>query len=146
MKENNQKSTLGGFIDGKKQIIDMLKMMSPQEKVRLLKNVKNRNPIMAHELMKEGISFEQLSIIGKDKLQIILSHINPAIMGMALKSSSPQTQRYILKESPREYALEAYKIMTTPIEGASSKSDMAKEKILKLATDIFGKQIFNMLS
>ena len=63
------KTNQGIFINGKAQIIDMLKYMQEDERTTLLKNIQARNPQLAKELYAESISFD--TIYSLDQVDLV---------------------------------------------------------------------------
>ena len=61
---NNKKSNENIYINGKGQIIEMLKIMPMAEKMKLLKNIGLRNAPMARELSEESLSFASMKVFG----------------------------------------------------------------------------------
>ena len=82
----------GIFINGKKQIIDMLQFMNEDERKKLLGNIKNRNAPMARELSEQSLSFRDLFQLDDSVTRRILQHINPTIIGLALYLSSTKVK------------------------------------------------------
>ena len=110
--ETNNSEKNGIFINGKAQIIEMLKYMTGNERNTLLKNIKMRNPALAKELYAESITFETLYSLDSVDLQQVASFIKPAIMGVALKGADEKFQRKLLSSVQREYAQEAFSYLT----------------------------------
>ena len=122
------------FLDGKSQMIEMLKIMSQEEKDKLLEKLKLRNPQLANELLTKSLSFRAIINLPKDELNSLAKYIDPAIFGMALKGESEQFQRHILSSIDRSYAEKAYSVMIQSVNKEEYIS-RAKDKIL---TALFG--------
>ena len=123
MENNSEKG--GIFINGKGQIIEMLKFMTGAERNTLLKNIKMRNPGLAKELYAESITFETAYSLDKVDLQQVATFIKPAIMGVALKGSTEEFQRKFLSAVQREYAQEAYTYLMKNL-GNNEERDTAR--------------------
>lgn len=102
----------GIFINGKAQIIEMLKFMTAAERAVLLKNVSKRNPALGKELYAESITFETIYSLDKIDLEMMLQYIKPTIMGVALKGAKKEFQKNFLSIAPRSYAEEAFNYLT----------------------------------
>ncbi len=123
MEERNQ----GVFINGKAQIIDMLKFMTAPERATLLKNIKARNPQLARELYAESISFDTIYSLDEIDLASLYQYIKPEIMGVALKGAKVDFQRKFLSIVPRDYAETAYSYITRNL-GQNETRDVQRAK------------------
>jgi flagellar motor switch protein FliG len=123
--ENNANEQNGIFINGKAQIIEMLKFMTAKERATLLKNVRMRNPALAKELYAESITFETIYALDTVDLAQIIQFVKAPIMGVALKSAPAEFQRQLLGASPRAYAEEAYSYLTKNL-GGNEERDIAR--------------------
>ncbi len=61
MSVNAESTQQGLFINGKAQVIEMLKFMQPEEREVLLRNIKARNPQLAMELTENCLTFSDLN-------------------------------------------------------------------------------------
>jgi len=125
----------GVFLNGRKQIVEMLKFMQPAERDTLLKNIKLRNPQMARELIAESISFNDLNRLRNEDLNVIFKYIQPEILGMALKTVSQELQRRVLSLAPRPYAEQAFGILSTPMNRPRD-IERAQEKIVSVLASL----------
>ncbi len=122
------------FLDGKSQMIEMLKIMPLEEKDKLFEQLKLRNPQLAKELLAKSFSFRAVAKLPKYELNNLLKHIDPSILGMALKGESEKFQRCILSSIDRSYAENAYSVMIHSVNREEYIS-RAKDKVL---TTLFG--------
>jgi flagellar motor switch protein FliG len=139
--QNNPKNQ-GTYIDGKRQIADMLKSMPQQDKYNLLKLIKVRNPQLAEELLEQGISFDQINILSDKHLILLFSHISAPIMGLALKEVKKTLAQRLLGLASKDYAEKAFSIMQTPVSDEKSRILSAQDKIIRTALSLFGKKVF----
>ena len=84
------------FLNGKAQIIEMLQHMPREERVKLLKNIKIRNPQLAEELTQHSYTFSDISLLSDNELESIFRYVTAPIVGMALKEVDRNPQRRIL--------------------------------------------------
>ncbi len=56
----SETSKSGIFINGKKQVIELIQRMDASDKLTLLKNLKLRNPSLAKELSEASINFNSI--------------------------------------------------------------------------------------
>ena len=122
----------GLFINGKAQVIEMLKYMQPEERETLLRNIKARNPQLAMELTENCLTFNDLNRLGDEELTLIFSYVKPAVWGLALKNTPRDFQRRILTLAPREYAEAAYQILTTSLKNEERDTQRAQQKIVSI--------------
>jgi flagellar motor switch protein FliG len=133
----NQKNAENGvFINGKKQVIELLKQMNYAEKSRLLKNLKLRNPSLAKELAESCISFESIFDLNDESLKKVISQIRPTIIGLALNLVSVKNQRRILSLIPRSNAIQAFEIMQKDLSRNRNECLRAQNKILEIALNL----------
>ncbi|HXH73400.1 MAG TPA: FliG C-terminal domain-containing protein [Bacteriovoracaceae bacterium] len=126
----------GIFINGKKQVIELLQRMDGPDKARLLKNLRVRNPILAKELTESCISFESLWDLDDQALKTVLSQSQPAVLGLALSLVHVKNQRKALSLVSREMAMKAYDIMQKDLSGSRNECHRAQNKILELAISL----------
>lgn len=121
MEEKNQ----GIFINGKAQIIDMLKYMEEGERTTLLKNIQMRNPQLAKELYAESITFDTMNSLDQVDIGALANYVKPEIMGVALKASKPDFQRRVLSSVPRAYAEIAFNYISKNL-GSNEDRDVSR--------------------
>jgi flagellar motor switch protein FliG len=123
------------FINGRQQIVEMLKIMEPADKASLLANLRKRNPILAGELLEESINFSCLENLSHPEIQLIFSFTEASTWGMALQGLGASFQRKILSLASRHFAEQAFRIMTTT---HARPSDIAKaqDKILAVIIEL----------
>jgi flagellar motor switch protein FliG len=138
----NQKNAENGiFINGKKQVIELLKTMEAADKARLLKNLRVRNPSLAKELTESCISFESIWDLNDESLKTIVAQVQPAILGLALSLVHVKNQRRVLSLISREMALKAFDIMQKDLTSNRSECMRAQQKILELAMNLHRNRI-----
>ncbi len=120
------------FINGKAQIIEMLQHMPRDERAKLLKNLKLRNPQLAEELTEQCFTFSDLDNLSDEELSMIFQYITAPILGMALKNTERSFQRRMLSLATRQYAEEAFRVLKTAY--ATEKRDIkrAQNKIIEI--------------
>ena len=126
----NEKAEKGIFINGRKQIIEMLQYMDEAERKKLLKNIIARNPIMGKELSEQSFSFNDLVHTSADSLRKIFSSFNPAIIGLALHDTSSELQRKVLSCIDRSKAESAFEVMNRNLSSKKAECKRAQEKII----------------
>ena len=131
------------FIDGKNQIVEMLKYMSPQHKRNLLSNIRKRNPSLAQELAASGLDFSLVGELDDRDLSKIFSHVDAPVFGLALRTMNKVFQKRILCLAPRAYAESAYEVMIKRIDKEEILIKRAQKKIVGIISILNRKQIIN---
>ncbi len=138
----NQKNAENGvFINGKKQVIELLQRMDAGDKARLLKNLRTRNPVLAKELTESCISFESIWDLDEQCLKTVVSQIQPAILGLALSLVHVKNQRRALSLISRDMAMKAFDIMQKDLTANRNECIRAQHKILELAINLHRNRI-----
>ncbi len=141
---SNFQQETGVFINGKAQIIEMLKFMSPDERERLLENIRIKNPTLASELMSQSLTFDHIGKLNEHELNIMFQYVSAPILGVALKNVTQAIQRKVLSIAPRNYAEEAYRIMITPISNEKRDISRAQNKILSILISLSRRNQINL--
>lgn len=118
------------FINGKAQIAEMLQYMTLEEKQRLLKHIRSRNPTLAEEIEKQSFSFQDVFRLPDNMLKILLQQVQAPIIGIAIRGVPTDVQRKVLSLAARPYAEEAFKWMMAPLGDEKRDVKRAQEKIL----------------
>ena len=126
----------GVFINGKKQVIELLQRMDATDKVKLLKNLRLRNPTLAKELTESCLSFESIWDLDDECLKTVMSQVKPAILGLALSLVHVKNQRRALSMISRDMAIKAFEIMQKDLTSNRSECLRAQLKILELAISL----------
>ncbi len=138
----SQKNTENGiFINGKKQVIELLQRMDAGDKARLLKNLRTRNPSLAKELTESCISFESIWDLDEECLKTVVSQVQPAILGLALSLVHVKNQRRALSLISRDQAIKAFDIMQKDLTANRHECFRAQQKILELAVNLHRNRI-----
>lgn len=140
----SQKNAENGiFINGKRQVIELLQKMDGPDKARLLKNLRTRNPALAKELTELCISFDSLWDLDDDALKTVVSQVQPAILGLALSLVHTKNQRRALSVISRPMAIKAFEIMQKDLTSNRNECFRAQQKILELAINLHRNRIIN---
>lgn len=134
----------GLFINGRAQVIEMLEYMTAQERERLIKNIRLRNPQLANELMEKSISFEDVLRLNTQNLEVIFKYITPQIFGLALKGLTTDNQKKLLSIAPRNYAEAAYEIMIKSLPNEKRDCQRAQNKVVSVFINLLKKKIITI--
>ncbi len=133
---SQKNSENGVFINGKKQVIELLQRMDSADKAKLLKNLRIRNPVLAKELTESCISFESIWDLDDESLKTVVSQVQPTILGLALSLVHVKNQRRVLGLISRAVALKAFDVMQKDLTSNRSECIRAQHKILELALSL----------
>lgn len=131
----------GVFINGKRQVIELLQRMDAADKAKLLKNLRVRNPSLAKELTESCLSFESIWDLDDECLKTVVSQVKPAILGLALSLAHVKNQRRALSLISRDMALKAFEIMQKDLTSNRQECIRAQHKILELAMSLHRNRI-----
>jgi flagellar motor switch protein FliG len=134
--ENNNNTANGVFINGKAQIIEMLQHMPRDERAKLLKNLKLRNPQLAEELTEQCFTFSDLDNLSDQELSMIFQYVTAPILGMALKNIERNFQRRLLSLANRQYAEEAFRVLKTAYSTEKRDIKRAQNKIIEVLVSL----------
>lgn len=121
------------FLDGKNQIIELLQLLSNDEKQKLLNNIKIKNASMAKELREKSFTFRDLYSADDESIRSIFSSTTAAIIGLSLFSEPKIFQRRVLSLIPRDMAENAFQILGKELSSHKESCLKAQEKITEIA-------------
>ncbi len=130
MEANNNTNSV--FINGKAQIIEMFQYMNREERARLIKTIKVKNPQLAEELVEQCFTFSDLDNLSDDELQTIFQYVTAPVLGMALKNVERAFQRRLLSLASREYAEDAFRVLKTAYSTEKRDIKRAQNKIIEI--------------
>lgn len=145
MNTSKQNNDGGIFINGRQQIIEMLRIMDTKEKSKLINNLKARNAPMAKELSEQSLSFLDLQRLSDDDLKIVTESCNPQILGLALAISNVELQRKVLGCLERSKAEIAFQIMSSNLSTKRLECQKAQMKIITSAIHMSQKGLITLL-
>lgn len=134
----------GIYLNGKKQVIELLKRMEGADKATLLKNLKARNPVLAKELAELCVNFDSVWDLDDNSLRSVLCNVQPTILGLALYITQVKNQRRALALIERPQAIRAFEIMQKDLSGNRNECQRAQLKILEFALKLHKNQIINL--
>lgn len=134
----------GVYLNGKKQVIELLKKMEGSDKATLLRNLKARNPVLAKELAESCVNFDSIWSLDDNALRSVLSHVQPTILGLALHITQVKNQRRALSLIERPQAMRAFEIMQKDLSANRNECVRAQQKILEFAMKLHKNQIITL--
>lgn len=134
----------GVFVNGKKQIIELLQFLPQSERETLLRNMQSRNPSLTKDLRESSLSFENIENLDDEALEMLCRYVKAPIWGIALKFSKKNFQRRVLSLMPRHLAEQAYEILLKEIPNELRDSKRARAKIIDAAIALSKKRIIQL--
>ncbi len=134
----------GVFINGRAQILEMFQYLTSEERNRLINQIRMRNPGLAEEIMQTALTFKSLVSLSDESIARVLSYCKAPILGVALKSLNTNDQRKILSVCSREYAEEAYRVMTTRLSNETRDVERACSKIKGVIGALVKKKVISL--
>jgi flagellar motor switch protein FliG len=140
----SQKTAENGiFINGKKQVIELLQKMDSADKAKLLKNLRSRNPALAKELTESCLCFDSIWDLTDECLRRVVSQMTPTILGLALNLVNTKNQRRVLSLISRDMALKAFEIMQKDLSSNRAECMKAQQKVLEIAMTLHRNKVIN---
>jgi flagellar motor switch protein FliG len=130
----------GSYVNGRGQVAELLKYLGQDERNRILKQLKIKNPQLAHELAHEGISFQHIEKLSDQEIVHLFPYLAPAIWGLALKGVTLELQKRILRVVPKHLGEQAYDTMVSPIKNEVENVQKAQKKVLNLLSELHQKK------
>jgi flagellar motor switch protein FliG len=124
------------FLNGKNQIVEMLRFMSADDRKKLLQGIRLRNASMAQELESSSLTFDDFLTLNDTNLSKVIQFMDPSIMGVALRSCSPEFQRRVLSLTSHEHAERAFALMVKPMARENTLIKRAQEKVIELLVSL----------
>lgn len=126
----------GYYINGKKQVIELLQHLEGDERQKLLRNIGMRNASMAKELSEQSFSFKDLLTADQESLAKIMNVTTPAIIALALYLTPRAFQRKVLSSMERTRAEQAFNVLSRDLSDKRQECLKAQNKILQNAIDL----------
>ena len=117
-------------INGREQALEILKMLTPQERERIIRTINLKNPSLAKDLKQNSHSTRDLESYQPIDFHQIFPNVKPEILGLALKRTSRDFQRSVLREAPRDYAEVAFKMLMTTLPESKNETVSRAKKLL----------------
>jgi hypothetical protein len=111
----------GVFINGKEQIVELLKVLPREE-----------NPELTDELFNLSNTVEDLCQLSELQVKQICLQLPAPIMGLSLKAYDEDTQRHLLSHMPREYAEEVFENIFTKFQNEKQLIQRSKQKLREI--------------
>jgi flagellar motor switch protein FliG len=140
--DNNENT--GVFINGKAQIAEMLPLLTPEERTRLLNNIRMRNRELADELQAESITVFSMMDLEDHELKTVMKYIKAPILGIAMKPFSYMEKKRILSIADRNYAEESFHAMTATLTDEEKAIKNASERLKNVLVSLSRKQMIKL--
>ena len=140
----NNADQKGYYINGKKQVIELLQHLEGDERAKLLQNIRMRNASMAKELSEQSYSFKDLLIADSETLSKIMRVTTPALIGLALYLTPRAFQRKVLGCMERSRAEQAFNVMSRDLSDKRQECLKAQNKVLQNAVELSRRGIIKL--
>lgn len=126
-------------INGRAQVVEILKRLPEDHKNKILKSLKNRDSSLAHELSWQTLTFEGIAKAQDSQVKALLEYISSPVIAIALKDQDMGIQKKFLTNLSRDRAKEVFQLLksnTTPISNVKK----AQHKITDIAITLIQKK------
>ena len=130
MRDSMSENKTGIYINGKEQALEILKLLSHDERTRILNSINLKNPSLASELRQNSMSSRDMQEYSTSDFKKIFNLVKPEILGLALKQTSMIFQKKILKMAPRSYAENAFKTLMIDIPPSKAETVTRAKKLV----------------
>lgn len=126
-------------INGRAQVVEILKSLPEEHKNKILRSLKNRDSSLAHELSWQTLTFAGITQSKDSQLKALLEYISSPIIAIALKNQEAGIQKKFLTNLSRERAKEVFHQLKNT-SAITSNILKAQNKITDIATTLIQKK------
>ena len=130
-------------INGRAQVVEILKRLPEDHKNKLLKSLKTKNSSLAQELTWQTLTFDGIAMLTTTQLSTLLEYISSPIISIAVADLSADIQRKFLSSLSRQRAKEVFANLKNNSSSVSD-SKKAKAKVVDIATTLMQKKILDL--
>lgn len=137
---NKPNSSADIIINGRAQVIEILKKLPEEQKNKILDSVVKKNPTLGKELAWQTFAFSSIPLLSDLNLKILLEYLSATVIGLALKNQSVDLQKLLLNSLPTTKAQEVYSYM----KGKSARiedCEKAQKKMVEVALTLLQKKV-----
>jgi flagellar motor switch protein FliG len=134
----------GVYLNGRKQVIDLLRALDPEMKNTLLKNMSMRNSQLTRDLENNSLSFSSLTDLNRKDLSRLFEMIDPTLIGLALYYTSRTFQKQVLGSISKTRATKAFGILQQDLHNKTDQINRAQEKVLQVAIELRKRRLINI--
>ena len=136
MKNQNENVNKGVFLNGRKQVIELLRLLPQKERAKLINNMTARNPGLARELGEQALSFLDIMELNDYQLERIFNMIEPNVVGLSLYFCHVSVQRRILSVMEKDKAQKAYELISQNLGDKKALCEKAQDKVLNVFIEL----------
>ena len=125
--ENKTKSI---SINGKNQMVELLKALPSDHKETLLKNIRLRNVVVGRELTEKSFTFQDIFHLSDENIRKGFSAQNSTILAMSLYPCKGDQQKRILRFLERNKAVEVFQTLSSDLGKNINQCLKAQRKIV----------------
>lgn len=143
MENKSSQNEKGVFINGRGQVVDLLRTLQDTEREKILKILKIKNPAMARDLTIQCLTFHYFINLDHEKIKIACQYISGNVLGFALSDQTIQNQKMILSIVERKKAMEAFQIISGE-KGSQSETQKSQRKIVQIVAELIDKKVIQI--
>lgn len=143
MENKASQNEKGVFINGRGQVVDLLRTLQETEREKILKILKIKNPAMARDLTIQCLTFNYFIHLDQEKMNIACQYISGNVLGYALSDQNIQVQKMILNIIERKKAVEAFQIISE-YRGTQTETQKSQRKIIQIVAELIDKKVIQI--
>ncbi|MEK6704242.1 MAG: FliG C-terminal domain-containing protein [Bdellovibrionota bacterium] len=89
------KNIKSGFRGGVRAAAELLNMLDPELREKILANVKTQDPQMADKIRNQMFTFEDIALLDERSMQILLREAPAQLLALAMRKTSDDMQKTI---------------------------------------------------
>ncbi|MDA8792688.1 hypothetical protein N9N67_05550 [Bacteriovoracaceae bacterium] len=136
-------SQRGVYLNGRKQIIDLLRALDPSTKKTLLRNMQVRNSSLTRDLEDHSLNFASLDLLSDHDINRLFEMLDPTLTGLALYYSSTRFQKRVLSGITKTKAQKAFSLLQQNLYDRKEQINRAQEKVLEVAIELKKRRLIN---
>jgi len=134
------------IINGKAQVVDILKRLPEEQKNKILGDLKKKNPTLSKELKIQTLSFHAIIGLESRDLRVLLEYLSSPLIAISIARAEKAVQIKFLKSLDSKKAMEVYRIITSETSNYGINDiEKAQNKILDSALILSQRQIIQLV-
>lgn len=127
------------IINGRAQVIEILKRLPEDHKNKILRSLKIKNSSLAQELSWQTLTFRSIVDLKEKALETLLEYVSSPVIAIAISDQSTEIKKRFLSNVSRERAKEIFQNLKN-LSPNSINAKKAQSKIIDIATTLMQKK------
>lgn len=127
-------------VNGRAQVIDILKNLDESHRVNLLKNLAKKNAPLARELSLQTVSFQSFLQLSPKDLALTMEYVSDLVLSYALHRADDSSLKKVLSSLPSGRALSLFGQLKKQ-QVMISEQQRAQQKIVEIMTTLAQQKI-----